>query len=75
MSPTLTKQELQSSNYTYQSHYKPLVMPLNSLCEDCHETSSYSYPRVAVIQIDVHPAGENMTGTPHTSHAQSAYGP
>jgi hypothetical protein len=26
------------------------------------------------IQIDVHPAGENQTNTPHTSHAQSVYG-
>jgi hypothetical protein len=35
----------------------------------------YSYPRVTVIQIDIHHAGENPTNTPHTFHAQSAYGP
>jgi hypothetical protein len=35
----------------------------------------YSYLRVASIQIDVHPAAENPTNTPYTSHAQSAYGP
>jgi hypothetical protein len=35
----------------------------------------YSYLRVAAIQIDVYPVGENLTNTPHASHAQSAYGP
>jgi hypothetical protein len=35
----------------------------------------YSYPRVAVIRIDAYHTGENPTNTPHTSHAQSAYGP
>jgi hypothetical protein len=25
----------------------------------------YSYPRVATIQINVHPAGENLINTPH----------
>jgi hypothetical protein len=39
------------------------------------QTSGYSYPRVTVIRIDVHPVGENLTNTPHTFHAQSAYGP
>jgi hypothetical protein len=34
----------------------------------------YSYPRVTVIQIDVHPAGENLTNMSHTSYAQSVYG-
>jgi hypothetical protein len=34
----------------------------------------YSYPRVVVIRIDVHPTEENVTNTPHASHAQSAYG-
>jgi hypothetical protein len=34
----------------------------------------YSYSRVAVIQIDVYPAGENTTNTLHAFHAQSAYG-
>jgi hypothetical protein len=29
----------------------------------------YSYPRVAVIQIDVHPVGENLINTPHAFHA------
>jgi hypothetical protein len=33
----------------------------------------YSYPRIAAIQIDVHPTGKTPTNTPHTSHAQSAY--
>jgi hypothetical protein len=61
---------LQSSNYKYQFHYKPLSIPLSSLHEDCHETSGYSYLRVATIRIDVHPAGENPTNTPHASHAQ-----
>jgi hypothetical protein len=28
-----------------------------------------------VIRIDVHTAVENPTNTPHTSHAQSMYGP
>jgi hypothetical protein len=35
----------------------------------------YSYPRVAAIQIDVHPAGENPIDTPHAFHARFAYGP
>jgi hypothetical protein len=35
----------------------------------------YSYPRVAVIWIDVHPAGENQTNMPYASHDQSVYGP
>jgi hypothetical protein len=35
----------------------------------------YSYPRVTVIRIDVHPTGENSTNTPHASHTQSTYGP
>jgi hypothetical protein len=35
----------------------------------------YSYPRVAVIQIDVHPGGENPINTPHAFHAWFAYGP
>jgi hypothetical protein len=35
----------------------------------------YSYLIAAVIQIDVHPAGENPTNTPHVFHAQSVYGP
>jgi hypothetical protein len=35
----------------------------------------YSYPRVTAIQINVHPTEENPINTPHTSHAQSAYGP
>jgi hypothetical protein len=35
----------------------------------------YSYLRVAAIQIDVHPAVENPTNTPHAFHAQSAYDP
>jgi hypothetical protein len=35
----------------------------------------YSYLRVTVILIDVHPAGENPTNTPYASHTQSAYGP
>jgi hypothetical protein len=35
----------------------------------------YSYPIVAAIQIDVHPAEENPISTPHTFHARSAYGP
>jgi hypothetical protein len=40
-------------------------------------TSGYSYPRVAAIQIDVHPAEENPTNTPRTLptpvHARPAY--
>jgi hypothetical protein len=35
----------------------------------------YSYPRVVVICIDVHPAGENPINTSHTFHAQFVYGP
>jgi hypothetical protein len=49
-------------------------MPLSSQHEDYHETRGYSYPRAAVIGIDVHPVGENLTNTPHASHTQSAYG-
>jgi hypothetical protein len=41
------------------------------------QTSGYSYPRVAAIWIDVHPAGENPTNTPRTLptpvHARPAY--
>jgi hypothetical protein len=29
----------------------------------------YSYPRVAVIRIDVHPTGENLINMSHTFHA------
>jgi hypothetical protein len=35
----------------------------------------YSYLTVTVIRIDVHPAGENQTNTPHVFHARSAYEP
>jgi hypothetical protein len=35
----------------------------------------YSYPRVTMIQIDVHPTGENLTNMPHAFHAQSVYAP
>jgi hypothetical protein len=35
------------------------------------QTSGYSNPRVTVIQITVHPAGENPTNTSHAFHAQS----
>jgi hypothetical protein len=35
----------------------------------------YSYLRVTVIQINVHPAGENPINTPHTFHARFAYDP
>jgi hypothetical protein len=35
----------------------------------------YSYPRVTVIQIDVHPTGENPIDMPHAFHAQFVYGP
>jgi hypothetical protein len=31
----------------------------------------YSYLRVAVIQIDVHPIGENLINMSHAFHAQS----
>jgi hypothetical protein len=31
---------------------------LSSLRDDCHKISSYSYPRVTLIQMDVHPAEE-----------------
>jgi hypothetical protein len=34
----------------------------------------YSYSRVAAIQINIHPAGENPTNMPHASHTQSVYG-
>jgi hypothetical protein len=39
------------------------------------QTSGYLYPRVAVIRIDVHPVGENLTNTSYAFHAQSMYGP
>jgi hypothetical protein len=35
----------------------------------------YSYPKVTMIQINVHPTGENPTNALHASHVQSAYGP
>jgi hypothetical protein len=35
----------------------------------------YTYPRVTMIRIDVHPAVENPINTSHAFHAQSAYGP
>jgi hypothetical protein len=35
----------------------------------------YSYLRVVVIQIDVHPAGENPTNMSHAFHARFAYDP
>jgi hypothetical protein len=35
----------------------------------------YSYPRVAEIRIDLHPAEENPINTPHAFHARFAYGP
>jgi hypothetical protein len=35
----------------------------------------YSYLRVAVIRIDVHPAWENPINTPHAFHARFTYGP
>jgi hypothetical protein len=31
----------------------------------------YSYPRVMEIQIDVHPAGENLTNMPHAFYART----
>jgi hypothetical protein len=35
----------------------------------------YSYPKVAVIQIDVHHVGEKPINTPHAFYTQSVYGP
>jgi hypothetical protein len=35
----------------------------------------YSYPRVATIQINVHPVGENPISTPSAFHARFAYSP
>jgi hypothetical protein len=35
----------------------------------------YSYLRVTVIRIDVHPTGENLINTPQDFHAQFTYGP
>jgi hypothetical protein len=32
----------------------------------------YSYLRVAVIRIDVHPTGENPINTPHAFHTRFA---
>jgi hypothetical protein len=32
----------------------------------------YSYLIVVVIQINVHPTGENLINTPHAFHARSA---
>jgi hypothetical protein len=40
-----------------------------------HKTNDYSYLRVTVIRIDVHPTGENPTNMPHTFHSRSAYDP
>jgi hypothetical protein len=41
------------------------------------QIGGYSYPRVTAIRIDVHPAGENPTKTPHTLptpvHVSPAY--
>jgi hypothetical protein len=35
----------------------------------------YSYPRVAVIRINLYPAAENLINTPHAFHARFMYGP
>jgi hypothetical protein len=35
----------------------------------------YSYPRVTVIKINVHPVGKNPINMPHTFHARFAYAP
>jgi hypothetical protein len=35
------------------------------------QTSSYSYPRITVIRIDLHPVGEYPTDTPHAFHVWS----
>jgi hypothetical protein len=35
----------------------------------------YSYLRVTVIRINVHPTRKNLINTPHTFHARSVYGP
>jgi hypothetical protein len=37
------------------------------------KNKEYSYPRVTVIRIDVHPAGENLINTPYDFHAWSTY--
>jgi hypothetical protein len=35
----------------------------------------YSYPTVAAIRIDVHPAGETLINTPQAFHPRFAYDP
>jgi hypothetical protein len=35
----------------------------------------YSHPRVVAIQIDIHPAGENLINMSHAFHAWFVYGP
>jgi hypothetical protein len=66
---------MQASNYIKTNINLSFISSLSYLRADYHKTSDYSYPRVAAIRIDVHPAGENSTNMPHGSHAQSAYGP
>jgi hypothetical protein len=36
----------------------PSINSIHLLRVDCHKTNDYSYPKVAMIQIDVHLAGE-----------------
>jgi hypothetical protein len=35
----------------------------------------YLYPRIAVIRIDVHPAGENLINMSHDFYARFTYNP
>jgi hypothetical protein len=41
----------------------------------CWLPQTSGYLRVAAIQIDIHPAGENPINTPHAFHAWFEYGP
>jgi hypothetical protein len=54
---TKVNQELQTNSYSKSNLSLPLI-PLNYLHADDHKTRGYSYPRVAAIRIDVHPARE-----------------
>jgi hypothetical protein len=68
-------QEMQSIKFKRHNNNTLINLSSKSYYVMTGTNKWYSYPRVMVIQIDVHLAGENLTNTPHAFHAQSAYGP
>jgi hypothetical protein len=57
LQPKLIKQEFTTNSYNNSNLILPLI-PTNYLHVDCYTTSSYSYPIVTTIPIDMHPAVE-----------------